>query len=776
MYSYTYDEETGGLLLNSSPLTFSKEPRPVYYQEMDVLGFDKRWIYAKNDSYPYMWAEANNYFYRGKLVAKTKGGKLYTAPEVTFLEDPEPAGEQLRFVDIPAMVQKNTEIMESLSQQTIKDVYNTYLKFRKKVDIFHVSFSGGKDSIVTLDIVQKAIPHNEFVVIFGNTQMEFPDTYALVEKIKNWCEEESISFYVAKSAMCPSESWRIFGPPSTTIRWCCSVHKTAPQLLLLREIVGKEDIREMSFVGIRGDESIRRSGYEYVSLGIKHKGQYSCNPILEWNSAEVYLYIYANNLFINDTYKKGNSRAGCLICPMASGISEYFRNINYPTETESFISIVREKCARSFLDKNDANSYIINGGWKQRNNGRDIKSVPMKYREHTQGNVFLIEIYEFTTQWTEWIKTIGKITASGDNSYFIESPFGSCKFNVEAITEVTKFVFTQDVVHQSPALIKMLKQVFRKSAYCVHCKECQADCPHGNLKMDESGIHVSDTCIHCGNCHKPDTGCLLYKSLVQPKGNGTMNTSKSLDCYADHAPKIEWIKSFFKLKDSFLTKHTLGSMMFSMFKRFLRDAELLNDDRFSPTAKILENVGLDSSIFWSILLVNLSYTPEIGWYVKNVPFDERVTRECLIELLKNEDVKERGAKSITGAFKRFLTLPFGKSAGLGKILEENGKYIGLMRGHWQSPEPRVILYALFKFAEACKDYYQFTLTRLLDHDIESDGVSPTQIFGLDRETMEKILNGLAVNYPEFITVSFNLDLDNITLRNDKTSADVLKLF
>ena len=36
MYSYSWDSETGGLLLNSSPLQFSKEPRPVYYKELDI--------------------------------------------------------------------------------------------------------------------------------------------------------------------------------------------------------------------------------------------------------------------------------------------------------------------------------------------------------------------------------------------------------------------------------------------------------------------------------------------------------------------------------------------------------------------------------------------------------------------------------------------------------------------------------------------------------------------------------------------------------------------
>ena len=42
--------------------------------------------------------------------------------------------------------------------------------------------------------------------------------------------------------------------------------------------------------------------------------------------------------------------------------------------------------------------------------------------------------------------------------------------------------------------------------------------------------------------------------------------------------------------------------------------------------------------------------------------------------------------------------------------------------------------------------------------------------------MEKNLKGLAINYPDYISVSFTLDLDNINLRNNITSDDVLKLF
>lgn len=49
MYSYTYDVETGGILLNSSPTNFSKEPRPVYASELDLLGFDKYWKKCSNE-------------------------------------------------------------------------------------------------------------------------------------------------------------------------------------------------------------------------------------------------------------------------------------------------------------------------------------------------------------------------------------------------------------------------------------------------------------------------------------------------------------------------------------------------------------------------------------------------------------------------------------------------------------------------------------------------------------------------------------------------------
>ena len=163
--------------------------------------------------------------------------------------------------------------------------------------------------------------------------------------------------------------------------------------------------------------------------------------------------------------------------------------------------------------------------------------------------------------------------------------------------------------------------------------------------------------------------------------------------------------------------------------------------------------------------------------------------KMLLSDVMENDLKGLGKRNVVNAFKIVMSkTPLGTSrifadCDFDEKISASGKETitlnSLMRCKWDSPVAEVILYSLYKFAEACGDYYQFTLTTLLDDSIERDGVSPTLIFGLDRETMVRILNGLTVNYPEFISASFTLDLDTITLRptgSELTSEDVLKLF
>lgn len=772
MYSYTWDENTGGLLLNSSPLMFSMEPRPVYYKELDVLGFDKYWQYEKNDAYPYMWAEANKYYYRGRLVAKTKGGSLYTAPEIIIMDEPEPNGQPLRFVDVPAMVEKNKGILEKLVQETIKKVYNTYIEYKNKVDVFYVAFSGGKDSVVTLDIVQRALPHNEFKVLFGDTGMEFPDTYNAVDKIEKECKEQNIDFIRSKSHFSPCDSWKLFGPPSTVTRWCCSVHKTAPQILALRKLTGKPNFTGMAFIGVRASESLSRNDYDYVSLGEKHKGQYSCNPILEWNSAELYTYIYSENIHLNEAYKKGNSRAGCLVCPNVSERNFYFRRVCYKSEVDKFVDIISDLYKESFPNEDRRQEFLSNVGWKVRMNGRDL-SIKIGCEELTSKDNIVIRVQNPKTDWKEWIKTIG-VLLNEKSPYKILFREKEYTFQVLDFQGGYDVIIEKDLSKTAPLFVKFMKNVFHKAACCVGCHECEADCKNGCISMSNGKLKISQECIHCSQCHKVDKGCLVYKSLELSKGGSNME-KRSLNCYSTHAPKMEWIKQYFDYKDEFNEKNKLGSQMFTFFKRFLRDSELLIDDHFSDFAKKIDSIGLNKLESWALILTNLSYTPQINWFIKNVNMNETASREYIVSMLEESGTNNRAANDIFRSLQRFVGLSFSE-VGMGVLNKEKGKAVSITRTPWRKPDPLVILYSLYKFAEACDGYYQFTLTRLLDHDVDSNGVSPTQIFGIDRDKMQKILTGLDINYHDFISASFNLDLDTITLNSEKTSADVLELF
>lgn len=786
MYSYTWDAETGGLLLNSSPLSFSKEPRPVYYKELDILGFDRYWNYAKNDSYPYMWAEANNYFYRGRQVAKTKGGSLYTPPEIVIMDEPEPDGQPLRFVDIPAMVEKNRDLLEKLAAETIKKIYNIYVEYMDRVDVFYVAFSGGKDSVVALDLVQRALPHNKFKVLFGDTGMEFPDTYKIVEEIEQHCKDAKIEFLRAKSDFDPKVTWREFGPPAQTMRWCCSVHKTAPQIILLREYTNNPHFRGMAFTGIRGDESASRSEYEGISHGEKVRGQYSCHPILEWNSAELFSYIYERQLLINDAYKKGNSRAGCLVCPLATSKNMYFKEQAYSFSDEgyrtttTFNNIILETTSKELSNPSAVKEFMDIGGWKARRSGKELSFAKSYTNESFEQGVLTIQVSRIETDWKQWIKTIGNVTflengnvevLCRDKLYHIEI--------AENANGLTATVVIGTNTQKDIYFMSELKTVFRKTAYCIGCRVCEANCPHGFISMKDGHVTIDDRCVKCKKCHDVFHGCLVANSLRLPKGEKKMG---SIDRYGNMGIELDWVRSYFKLKDEFWTSpHSLGTNMVKNLKSFLNDAEVTAKSKFAPFGKVIDNIGIENSDAWALILCNLTYTSEFNWWVKNIDFSTTHTPDTIYAML-DDSMSKNSRSHIVSAYKNILiSIPqLSNEIGLGvcDYTLKNGKrfWNSVVRIPWENPNPLVILYSLYKFAEACGDYHQFTLSRLLNHDLESDGVSPTEIFGLDRNQMEKILNGLTINYPDFLNASFTLDLDNITLNSEKTSQDVLNLF
>lgn len=769
MYKYIHDPKTGGLLLTdettSSPLS-SKEPRPVYSSELDILGINKYWKYAKQDDVPYMWAEKNVYIYRGKSIFTVTGGSLYERPVVKpcYVLDKDgnatselvlPQGKRLRKIDLNAMIEKNRMMIDIVEQKTLKRVYDYYFEMEKKVDCFHVAFSGGKDSIVLLELIKRALPQRSFIVIFGDTKMEFPDTYELVDKIESQCQKDGIVFYRAQSHLDPDESWQLFGPPSRHIRWCCYVHKSTPQTLKLREVLKKENFVGVDFVGIRSFESAARADYEIENYGAKQKGQYSHNSILDWTSAEVWLYTYYRKLLINSAYKKGIARVGCLFCPMGSGKSDSFRYLNYQKEIDHFINIIKNAISDENIE-----SYISNGGWSARRNGRDLKDNERIYQESIEPDGLEIRIKNSNISWKEWIKTIGV----QNFSYVVsELPDG---FRVKAPASIDKT--TEG---------RLFKQVFRKATYCIGCRVCETNCRHNAISFKDGKVNITN-CIHCLVCHKIDDGCLVYFSVKLPnQKKETEGRKVSLNTLSDHAPKPEWLRGFFTQGKEFFNSNSLGPVQVTKYKRFLSDANLIEKGETTHFFDIITKIGWQDINAWALILIQLvNNNPQIRWYADNIAIGVNTDRSFVKQLLQNEEVSPKDSDSIIKAFGRLADTQLGTELRFAMIAKEKSSIVSLSRGKTPSLDPKVILYSLYKYAEACGGYYQFTLRYLTDPNSQSAGVSPSKLFGLTSDELEPTLRGLSILYSDFISTAFTHDLDKITLNSEVKSDQILELF
>ncbi len=169
-----------------------------------------------------------------------------------------------------------------------------------------ISYSGGKDSLATLLVVRKAL--GNVPLLFADTGLEFPETYANVAEVEQKYQAEVIRTATSE------KFWTNLarqGPPAVNARWCCSVCKLLPVAETIRTTWGEC----LSFIGQRRYESLSRAESERVWRNPTVKVQLSAAPIQDWTALHVWLYLFMEHAPYNRLYEHRLDRIGCFMCP-----------------------------------------------------------------------------------------------------------------------------------------------------------------------------------------------------------------------------------------------------------------------------------------------------------------------------------------------------------------------------------------------------------------------------------------------------------------------------
>ena len=772
MYGYEWTVENGiyRLMPNAKVI---KEIRPVFKEELDYFGLDAHWGYPDTQS-PLLWAEGiRRYILNGEIIAEAVGGGFYTKPIVDIKKE----GILLNPISIESLWKENERLMLGLENTAINFIRKVYEEYLKRGFKFVVAFSGGKDSLVLLDLVSKALRPDEFVVIFSNTGMELDVTIEAVKLAReHWSK---LHFHEARSHMTPEESWDAFGPPGRRLRWCCSVHKSVPTILKLREITGDYDAKAVVFDGVRREESAARALYEAIGEGVKNINQVNVSPILDWGTNEIYLHLLKNNILFNQAYRIGLFRVGCKVCPMSSGWWDGIANDAYKGELENLFHKVEDYAKKTKPEK-EQRRYVEDGGWKGRMGGRGLPEGGNRVTEVIDENKIVFHFSKEMQNWLDVCKIIGKIVEKSGNTYIQLINHKSYEFSVTSNT-VTYFSYSK----MDRFLISHLRGVANKVAYCVGCKACVVQCPTGAFDITDEGkiLIRENNCVHCGNCIKftGTKGCLTAKSLYTTGGYG-MNL-KGMNRYQHFGFRRPWLEHFFEYGPDCFTMGQLGNRQYDALRVWLREAELLTpasrgEKSGTPTelCERLRSFSAGNPLVWAIIWTNLAYNSIITkWYMIYAGIGETYDKAELVFMLGDDYSPSTRDNAVTALLETLRHSPVGAVLKQGIPIPDGASFKFVKQG-WEGPDAIAILYALYKFANET-GRYTFTLTQLANvrSNSEAKGIDPVSIFGLNPNSFKEIVQDIAVQYPEYVRVAFVQDLDNIILVPEKKAIDVLDL-
>lgn len=841
MFKVVWDKENNGVRLTLSPAgeALNVCPRPVFWEELDFLGLDKLgWKYPHSEA-PLLWACDRRYFYKGELVMEVKGGNVYDSPSVNVI--PDYATLRVDPIDIEKIREENEDSIFLIEHDAMEFIDNTFTKYRKasqqnkevdflkiadnmskktkkehvvvkedcesfdiievseaerlgkpqilnsNIEVFLVSFSGGKDSQVLLDLVSRTIPASEFIIIYSDTGYELPTSLELYDEVAKHYTRlyPGIKFELAKNHKRVLDYWDEMGSPSNIHRWCCGVMKTAPLYIKLKEIVGKgRQPHVLSFIGTRADESLRRSTYTKIAKDAKHTNVVNVSPILEWSTTEVWLYILFYNLPFNKAYRMGVGRVGCVSCPFGSDWNDYLCNHLFPKTTKPFLDKLQLIANRNGVK--DIQDYIRLGNWKIRAGGSgyetrsdvsiismapDFKALIVKPREDIH----------------QWLKTLGKSIIKIDNDavvYTVKYKEVAYNINIKRVANTNSLLIEVPNVNGDVFFLSHLRRILNKTAYCVNCELCEVECPTGALKVVPV-VNIDETkCVHCKKCLDfKDNGCITANSVKKAQGlkmESKKNTKTTINRYNNFGFRHKWLTYFMGHVETFFENNDHGLNVTNQlppFTNWLRDAELVipNGKDITAVGQRLSKIFFQKSeIVWEILWINLNYNSEIcSWYSTNTDYDKTYSKDELEKLLEETlpQYSSSVRKNAFGALQNsFVSSPLGDKLGVGTVNKVNNKPMFIRKPH-NNLSLVATAYSLYRYAESI-GRYSLTVSEFYNPD-QKEGI--VRQFGIERDAFEQNLRSLEADSNKVLRSELKMGLDNIILREDLTSDDILKL-
>lgn len=401
-------------------------------------------------------------------------------------------------------------------------------------DEMFVSFSGGKDSTVTSDIVMRALGRENMIHIYGDTTLEYPTTGEYLKRFKE--KHNRTPMLIAKNKEKNfNELCKTIGPPSRMMRWCCTIFKTGAITRKI-DITFREKKNILTFQGIRRNESTARSKYERESNDSKIAKQIAVSPIIDWLEFDIWLYILSNKIDFNDAYRQGFARVGCWCCPNNSAWAEFLSSIYMPEMYYEFTTILVE-FAKS-IGKPDPEEYIKDGGWKARQGGNGLEFsknaiIQFKPCAFTEDTINFELNKEINDNLYELFKPFGNINYTIGNKRINEVYVLNKKTNEPILkligrkgqrilkVSVLKFI---DPFKDMKTAEMLIKNQITKFQTCIGCLACESNCKFNAIKISNIGSNkeidykINDNkCIGCLECVKHFTGGCFMKKVLRTK-------------------------------------------------------------------------------------------------------------------------------------------------------------------------------------------------------------------------------------------------------------------